>query len=75
MKEGVAVPNPRVITGVDPVNAMTAGHPVGMTAGLNAVMTADPVTDHVTDPVMVLEMKDPGKVELGNLVEVEVNTT
>ena len=78
MKEGVAVPNPRVITGVDPVNAMTAGHPVGMTADLNAVMTADPVTDPegviIADPVMVLEMKDPGKVELGNLVEVEVNT-
>ena len=82
MKEGVAVPNLRVMTGVDPVNAMTAGHPVGMTADLNAamtaVMTADPVTDPegviFVDPVMVLEMKDPGKVELGNLVEEEVNT-
>ena len=83
MKEGVAVPNPRVMTGVDPVNAMTAGHPVGMTAGLNAgmtaVMTVDPVTDPegviIVDPEMVPEMKDPGKVELGSLVEVEVNTT
>merc|ERR1719319_1357311 len=68
------------MTGVDPVNAMTAGHPVGMTAGLNAgmtaVMTVDPVTDPegviIVDPEMVLEMKDPGKVELGSLVEVEV---
>merc|ERR550534_2851890 len=55
---------------------MTAGHPVGMTAELNAVMTADPVTDPegviFVDPVMVPEMKDPGKVELGNLAEVEV---
>ena len=79
MKEGVAVPNLRVMTGVDPANAMTAGHPVGMTADLNAVMTADPVTDPegviIADhPVMVPEMKDPGKVELGNLAEVEVNT-
>ena len=73
MKEGVAVPNLRVVTGVDPVNAMTAGHPVGMTADLNAVMTADPVTN--PEVVMVPEMKDPGKVELGNLAEVEVNTT
>ena len=83
MKEGVAVPNPRVMTGVDPVNAMTAGHPVGMTADLNAamtaVMTADPVTDPegviIADLAMVPEMKDPGKVELGNLAEVAVNTT
>ena len=67
MKEGVAVPNLRVMTGVDPVNAMIAGHPDGMTADLTAVMTADPVTDP--------EMKDPGKVELGDLAEVEVNTT
>jgi len=66
------VPNLRVITGVDPVNAMTAGHPVGMTAGLNAVMTADPVTDPGMVLEMVPEMKDPGKVELGNLAEVEV---
>merc|ERR1719350_782543 len=39
-------------------------------------MTADPVTDPegviIGDPEMVLEMKDPGKVELGNLAEVEV---
>ena len=79
VKEGVAVPNPRVMTGVDPVNEMTAGHPVGMTADLTAVMTADPVTDPevviIVDPVMVLEMKGPGKVELGNLAEVEVNST
>ena len=83
MKEGVAVPNPKVMTGVDPVNAMTAGHPVGMTADLNAamtaVMTADPVTDPeveiIADPATVPEMKDPGKVELGNLAEVEVNMT
>ena len=83
MKEGVAVPNLRVMTGVDPVNAMTAGHPVGMTADLNAVMTAvmtavttaDPEVVIIADPEMVQEMKDPGKVELGNLAEVEVNTT
>ena len=79
MKEGVAVPNLRVTTGVDPVNAMTAGHPVGMTADLNAVMTAvmtaDPEVVIIADPEMVQEMKDPGKVELGNLAEVEVNTT
>merc|ERR1719162_954184 len=41
-----------------------------MTADLNAVMTADPVTN--PEEVMVPEMKDPGKVELGNLAEVEV---
>merc|ERR1719400_1655253 len=39
-------------------------------------MTADPVTDPevviIVDPEMVPEMKDPGKVELGNLAEVEV---
>ena len=83
MKEGVAVPNPRVMTGVDPVNAMTAGHPVEMTADLNAVMTAghpvgmtaDLTAVMTADPVTDPEMKDPGKVELGDLAEVEVNTT
>merc|ERR1719319_1118044 len=47
-----------------------------MTAGLNAGMTADPVTDPegviIADPEMVPEMKDLGKEELGNLAEVEV---
>ena len=56
-------------------------NPEGMTAAhLCVAMTeADPVTDPegviIVDPEMVPEMKDPGKVELGNLVEVEVNTT
>merc|ERR1719319_1747696 len=47
-----------------------------MTAGLNAGMTADPVTDPegviIADPEMVPEMKDLGKEELGNLAEGEV---
>merc|ERR1719464_2294930 len=47
-----------------------------LNAGMTAVMTADPVMDPagviIVDLEMVPEMKDPGKVELGSLVEVEV---
>merc|ERR1719507_315371 len=38
---------------------------------MTAVMTADPVTDPEGVIIVDPEMKDPGKVELGNLAEVE----